>query len=326
METSSASIFITGANGGLGLETAKLLAKQGFRRITLAARTLEKSQYAKQEIEKLSGQDSSLETAGGFDMNNPQAIESAVAALPTNQPYDIIFLQVGGVFLTKDYQYVSYNGQRIEKTVFQNVIGGYITLENLKKHGLLAPNARIVFAGGEGARGIPGMIQKPIFETAVSFRDYIHGQGELPTYNPMNAIGVSKLASALLVQRLATQDDGHTYLWFSPGLTHGTKGLATMKPAIKRFIMEKIVFGVAGLLGFSQSPQQGARKYLDSLIGKIGFNGDILGAPEGKVLGKITDQCPMNPSLRDPLLMEEFWRIVTDSYQVSQEVETMPIK
>ena len=127
--------------------------------------------------------------------------------------------------------------------------------------------------------------------------------GVLPKYNPMNAIGVSKLASALIVQQLAKQNDGRAYIWFTPGLTHGTNGLASQSP-LKRFIAEKIVFGITGLLGVSQSPKQGAEKYVSALLGEYGKNGDVLGAPEGKVLGPITDQKGMNPTLKDESVMD----------------------
>ena len=90
-----------------------------------------------------------------------------------------------------------------------------------------------------------------------------------------------------------------------------------------RFFMEKVMFGISGLLGFSQSPQKGARKYVDCLIGKIGENGDVLGAPEGKVLGPITDQKPMNPSLTDQTLQEEFWNMLQLMYEPYGEVSNV---
>lgn len=312
-KTDGKSVFITGANGGLGLETSKLLAQQNLGRLVMAARTLEKATGARNQVVAHLKPKASIEVAGGFDMNKPEAIKQAVLALPANDPFDIIFFQVGGVILTEEYQYIHYNGKRFEKTVFQNVIGSYITLMHLKTQGLIAPNARIVFAGGEGIRGIPGMIESPVIESYDRFEQYIFGEGEQKKYNPMNAIGVSKLASALLTQKLAQLNDGNEYLWFSPGLTHGTAGLSKMAP-VKRFFMEKIMFGIAGILGFSQSPTKGAKKYLDSLLGEIGRNGDVLGAPDGKTLGRITDQKPMNPSITDPELIEGFWTLLVENF------------
>lgn len=324
----SKSVFITGANGGLGLETVKWLIRENFAEVIMACRTDEKAKNARNILlndHTLSG-DTILTTAGGFDMNNPEAIENAVDNLTAIQPYDILFFQVGGIFVGNDYQYVNYKGNRIEKTVFQNVIGSYITLVNLMKKGLAAPTARIIFAGGEGARGIPGMIKKPTFNSPKAFKGYLDGTGILSKYSAMDAIGVSKLSSALMVQKLASLNDDRTYVWFTPGLTHGTNGLSEM-PAVKRFIMEKIMFGISGLLGFSQSPSKGARKYADAIKGKYGKNGEVLGAPEGKVIGKITDQKPMNSSLTDQALIDTFWEVLVEVYEPYQTTaETRRLK
>jgi hypothetical protein len=72
--------------------------------------------------------------------------------------------------------------------------------------------------------------------------------------------------------------------------------------------MEKIAFPFAKLLGFSQSPQQGAKKYVDALLGVYGKNGDVLASPEGKTLGKIVDQKPMNTLFSQPQIINHFWQ------------------
>ena len=314
--TTNTNIFITGANGGMGLETAKILASKNVNSITLATRSEAKAQFAKTEVASVSSK-TQLVAAAGFDMTDPDAIERAVDDLNGDTLFDVIFFQVGGVFFTKDYPYVNHNGLQIEKTIFQNAIGAYITLQNLERRGLVADDARIIFAGGEGIRGIPGMIEKPEFSSVEAFRNYVFGNGSLPKFNMMNAIGVSKLALAYIVQKLAQQDNGKSYIWFSPGLTHGTNGLKAASP-VKRFFMEKIGFGISGLLGLSQSPHAGAVKYVDSLLGKYGGNGDVLGAPDKKVLGPITDQKPMNTTITDPALIDSFWEILQDLYPTSR--------
>ena len=85
------SVFITGANGGLGFETSKLLAQIGFKRMVLAARTEKKAIDAKARLERETSLVGELETAGGFDMNAPKLIEKGVANLPKGKPFDIIF-------------------------------------------------------------------------------------------------------------------------------------------------------------------------------------------------------------------------------------------
>lgn len=299
LNTKELNIFITGANGGMGLDTSKLLIQQNVKQIVLGARTQIKADEAKRKLDQNTDIKTRLIPIGGFDMTAPDRIAQAVTNLGATQPFDIVFLQAGGVVFKDDYQYVNWKGKRYERTVFQNTIGGYITLLELSKRGLLKETTRVVFAGGEGARGIPGMIDKPVFNGYTGFTNYLFGTGNLPKFNPMNGIGVSKLMSAVLVQALAKKRKGtQEFVWFTPGLTYGTNGLADT-PAIQRYVMEKIAFPIAGLLGFAQSPMQGAQKYVDSLLGKYGSNGDVLGSPEGKVLGPIVDQKPMNDHFTD---------------------------
>ncbi len=47
-------------------------------------------------------------------------------------------------------------------------------------------------------------------------------------------------------------------------------------------------------------------KYSDSLYGK---NGDLIGAPEGKALGKLVDQKPMNSGLTNHQFIDAFWEL-----------------
>jgi len=44
------SALVTGANSGLGFEAAAQLAEQGYGRVILACRTLEKAETAKQAL------------------------------------------------------------------------------------------------------------------------------------------------------------------------------------------------------------------------------------------------------------------------------------
>lgn len=95
-------------------------------------------------------------------------------------------------------------------------------------------------------------------------------------------------------------------VWFSPGLTYGTDGLAD-KPPLQRWFMETVLFGMMRLFGKAQSPRDGVRKYADCIEGKIGRHGDIIGAPEGQALGELVDQIPMNSAFDDAGLRDAFW-------------------
>lgn len=311
MKTSEKIILVTGANGGLAKETIKHLIKDGYRNFYLGSRTVEKSEQVKSEIEAEIDNQANLLPFGGFDMNAPESLEKAVSKLPKDKTIDIVFLGAGGVVFEKDFQQTSWKGMTIEKTSFQNVIGGHIVVDLLRKQDRLSNTARIVYAGGEGARGIPGMIQSPDFKSAQHLQDYLlKSETNTEKYNPMNAIGVSKLLGALWVSKMAQEtQDALEVLWFSPGLTYGTKGLRNLPPA-KRWFMEKVGFGLMQLIGKAQSPTQGARKFADAISGKIGRNGDVIGAPKGQTLGKLVNQKPMNPNFTDQKLIDSFWNIL----------------
>ena len=318
--TNRKSILITGANGGLGLETTKFLVQDGFERVVMACRSASRGLEAKKEVMKFipSGSNTSVEVIGGFDMNDPAQIIAAVDSLPADEKFDTIFLGAGGVIFSDDYQTVEWNNLSIEKTIFQNVLGGHIVMSQLKKRNLLSTGARIVYAGGEGARGIPGMIEKPNFSSPIELRNYILGDfKEHQKYNPMNAIGVSKLVGALWCKKMAQIEDGNLdIIWFSPGLTYGTSGLSGM-PSAKRWFMKNIGFRIAMFLGMAQSPKDGARKFADCIEGKIGKNGEVIGAPENKTLGELIDQTPMNDAFSNEELRETFWEILEEVYQPS---------
>ena len=157
-----ANILITGANGGIGTEVVKQLLTYKPRRIVLACRTKEKAESVLKQLPESSTQ---IEAVGGFDMNDSIAIKTAINDLPGDQKFDIVFLQSGGMVVSNRFEFVTVNGTTIERTVHQNAIGGLLTVKYLEELDLIHRNARIVFAGGEGARGIPKLIQKPDFKT-----------------------------------------------------------------------------------------------------------------------------------------------------------------
>ena len=307
-------ILITGANGAMAKETIKHLIHDGFTDIVMAVRTKTKGEIAKQEIMNSieSSKNVNLSVVEGFDMNKPKEIKNAVLKLKGGRPFDIVFLAAGFAVFGDEYQSVSYNGKKIEKTIFQNLIGSHIVFSQLKKNDLVSKKARVVLAGGEGARGIKGMIEKPSFTSATDFRNYIYlNSKDLPKYNPLNAIGVSKFAGALWTKKVAElESENMEVVWFSPGLTSGSAGLKNL-PFIKRTLFG-VTFGIMTLFGKSQKPKQGGRKYADCLTGKVGKNGELIGAPVGKAIGKYTEQTPLNPLLDSAELREELWSILQE--------------
>ena len=309
------TVFATGANGGLGRETVKCLVEDGVGKVVMACRSQERAEEAREQImsEVEKGHDTAIVALGGYDMTDPEAICEAVEALPRDLRFDTVFLGSGGVVFDKTYQTVAWNGKDIEKTVFQNVIGGHVVLSHLIRRNLLVPGTRVVVAGGEGARGIPGMIANPDFQTPNEIREYVFSDfSSRPKYNPMDAIGISKLLSALWVRKIARFEDLELEIvWFSPGLTSGTSGTAGLPP-LQEWFMQSVVFGVLGWLGKAQGPRAGGRKFADCIEGKIGKNGDLIASPKGKTLGALVDQSSMNSAFNDHAMQDEVWALLEE--------------
>ena len=74
-----------------------------------------------------------------------------------------------------------------------------------------------------------------------------------------------------------------------------------------------MMFKMMNFLGKSQTPENGGKKYADSLLGKVGKNGELIGAPAGKTLGTYTEQTPLNPLMADPELQNELSRILDEA-------------
>ena len=305
--TNGKRVLVTGANGGLGMETVAALIEDGVSEVVLATRTRAKGEAARDALRKrFPGRATELTVAAGFDMTDPDALKTAAAGL--HGSFDVVFLQAGGGYFTDEVQTARHGGRTYERTVFQNVFGAHVLLSALVRRGLVTRGGRVVFAGGEGARGIPGLIAKPEFDDAKALRRYIEGELGPAPYNGIDALGVSKFVGALWVAKLAEHPD-FTTVWFSPGLTRGTRGLAAA-PAAKRIFMERVMFPLMGALGLAQSPAEGGRKYADALAGKVGRNGELIGAPEGKALGPYTDQKPMHEGFGDVALQAEVWAML----------------
>lgn len=316
MPTHTQNILFTGGTGGLAKETLKLLLAQNLGKITVAGRNIDKLEQVKQElVEELgTGIEAKLNFIAGFDMTNPIKIETAINLLPT-QAFDIVCLGAGGAVFDNQRQTISWQGKEYEKTLFQNVIGGHVTLAHLLKRQLITNGARVVVIGGEGARGIKGMITKPSFASIQALQDYVFARSS-EKYNPMNALGASKLLAALWSQHLSHICQPHfESIWFTPGFIYGTGGTSGL-PKWQDWFAQKVAFKIMAKFGMAQSPSLAASKLVACLNGSIGRNGDLLGAPEGKTIGPLTDQKPMNKAFTDKALQAEFWSILTTLYPI----------
>jgi len=119
------SILITGANAGLGKDTARQLALiQETEKIYLACRNEVKAKDAKLELEKITGR--SIFEIVIMDVSNPNSVKKAVENL--SEPIDALIMNAGGMGGKTPFKITKYDTTQMFAT---NLLGHVILLDEL---------------------------------------------------------------------------------------------------------------------------------------------------------------------------------------------------
>ena len=138
--------LVTGATSGLGHAAARLLAGEGWHEIIVTGRTCGVQQAAAQ----LAAENKTvIFTPLALDLDKPSSVQSALAELlKRGQPIDFLLLNAGLV----PYKKRALTAAGVEASQAP-LIGHHQLTVGLLRANLLSPNARIVIAGAEPARG-----------------------------------------------------------------------------------------------------------------------------------------------------------------------------
>ncbi len=140
--------LVTGANSGIGFETAALLAEAGYSKVILAARTTAKGEAAQAQLVMRVGQD--VFDTLAVDVAEVQSAQQAADVLKErNEKIDLLILNAGMSTGTER----AYNADGVELTFASTLVGHHVMTMRLLEDQLLSDHARIVIAGSEGARG-----------------------------------------------------------------------------------------------------------------------------------------------------------------------------
>lgn len=183
---SNRTIIITGANSGIGYETALHFAKRGDI-IAMVCRSKQKGETAKTEIERLSGnKDISLIIADLSSVNQSRQLAKTLAE--KYPVIDVLVNNAGSII----YDYIETE-DGYESTFAANHLAYFILanglLENLKR----APEGRIINVASEAQRA-----------GGLNF-DNINLKGK---YDPIKAYCQSKLANIVFTYELAKRLEG----------------------------------------------------------------------------------------------------------------------
>ena len=296
---------ITGANSGIGKEIARLLATRPGRPLTtivLACRNEARGLEAKRDLEKRTGK--TVFQVVVMDVADPASVRAALPRLPAS--VDLLILNAGGV------SPLTVTAAGVTQMTADNLLGHVVLLEALLQAGRLTTAA--VYAGSEAARGVSALgVPCPTFASSsvaefVSVLDGTWAAGKKP--DQMLHYGQVKYLGALWMAALARRYPTVRLITISPGNTSGT-GAADKLPFLLRVLVKYVAMPlIMPLLGMVHSLETGSRRLVDSIDNASIPSGAFYASAAGKLSGRMVDQAPLQPGLRDEAVQEHAYEAI----------------
>ncbi len=278
------SVLITGANAGLGKESARQIALlESTERVYLGCRNMERAEAAKVELTEATGR--SVFEILQIDVMDMDSVRAAVRALP--EPLDGLVMNAGGVggptpsAKTKD-------GSTHVFAV--NVLGHALLVDELIAAGKLEKVA--VYSGSEASRGVKKFrMKRPTFETSSTdeLASLIDGGWLGGEYTAMAAYAGSKYVAALWIGSMARRHPSIRFVTMSPGGTSGTAGTEGMQ-GIQAILMKYIGIPLMVAFGLMHDVETGAARYVDALTDERYESGVFYGSAADATIGNVVDQ------------------------------------
>ena len=300
--------LVTGTTSGLGYAAARMLAAEGSRQVIVTGRSLARIQETAAQL--ASETKTEVFTPLELDLNVPTSVQSAVAALvKQGRPIDFLLLNAG----TASGKQRVLTAEGIEASQAP-LIGHHQLTVGLLRANLLSPNARIVIAGSEAARG-----DVPLFSyTDVAAFAAKHHQGDRSAavealvrngpnvkYNPNRAYADAKVIVAWWAAALARRlPSSMTVYAVSPGSTPDTQGVRNLS-ALARWLLVPMVKLIPGM---SHTVETGARRYLDAAEFGTDVSGQFFASPPKKMTGPM--EAMRQPHFHDRASQEAAWQAV----------------
>jgi NAD(P)-dependent dehydrogenase (short-subunit alcohol dehydrogenase family) len=306
MEHSTA--LVTGATSGLGHAAAAMLAAGGWREIIVTGRSLAR---AKEAAARLAAATKTQVFAPlELELDTPTSVQSALATLvKRGRPIDFLLLNAGMVPGKKSV--ITATGVEASQAP---LIGHHQLTVGLLRANLLSPDARIVIAGAEPARGgvpmfsytdAPAFAAKYYRGDQTAAVEALIRSGPNVKYVPNNAYADAKLVIAWWTAALARRlPPGMAVYAVSPGAATDTRVVRNAGPALK-YLLIPIVNLIPGM---NQTPETAARRYLQASEFGTDVSGQFFASARGKFTGPIEAQ--RHPHLHDRASQEAAWQAV----------------
>ncbi|CAE6807758.1 SDR family NAD(P)-dependent oxidoreductase [Paraburkholderia domus] len=303
-------VLVTGATSGLGYAAARTLAGEGWREIIVTGRSLARVQETAAQLAAETKRQ--VFTPLELELDTPASVQSALAELvKRRRPIDFLLLNAGMV--PGKQRVITAAGVEASQAP---LIGHHQLTVGLLRANLLSPNARIVIASAEPARG--GV---PMFKyTDVDALAAKYHQGDLTAamealirngpnvkYVPNNAYADAKLFVAWWVAALARRlPSGMAVYAVSPGAATATNVSRQASLAVKYLFIP-----IANLIpGMNQTPETAAGRYIQASQFGTEVSGQFFASAQGKFSGPIEAQ--RHPHLLDGANQEAAWQAVVN--------------
>ena len=300
--------LVTGATSGLGYAAARLLAARDYREVIVTGRSV--AQIKETTAQLAAETKRQVFTPLELDLNDPASVRSAVAAL-VKQGRSINFLLLNAGLVPFKKRALTAAGVEASEAP---LIGHHQLTVGLLNANLLSPNARIVIAGAEPARGgVPMFKYTDLPEFAAKYHqgnrtaavESLIRNGPNVKYVPNNTYADAKLIiawwTAALARRLPT---GMAVYAVSPGGATATKVVRSAGPLLK-YLFIPIVNLIPGV---NQTPETAARRYIQASEFGTDVSGQFFASAKGKFSGPIEVQ--PQPHLHDRASQEAAWQAV----------------
>jgi NAD(P)-dependent dehydrogenase (short-subunit alcohol dehydrogenase family) len=299
---------VTGATSGLGYAAARLLAESGWQEVIATGRSLAK---AREAAARLADETSKrVFTPLALDLNTAASVGSAIAELGRRgQPIDFLLLNAGLVpFRQRDRTAAGIEASQAP------LIGHHQLTVGLLNANLLSPDARIVIAGAEPARGgvplftytdLPAFAERHHRGARAAAVEELIRSGPNVKYVPNTAYADAKLIIAWWAAALARRlpSDMAVYA-VSPGAATATNVVRSAGPMLKYLFIP-----IANLIpGMNQTPEIAAARYIQASEFGTDVSGQFFASAKGKFSGPIEPQ--RQPHLHDRASQEAAWQAV----------------
>ena len=312
MNNNGKTALVTGANSGIGFETAAQLAENGFGKVILVTRNLAKGEAARTQLVERTGKN--VFDLLAADLAEPKSAAAASDELvKRNDTIDLLILNAG---MSTGASPV-FNSDGVELTFASTLIGHHVLTMDLLENQLLSEHVRIVIAGSEGARGnMPGM-KVPDF-TAFS-KEHFNGDLEaaLETiarvqapydFQPLNAYVTAKVYVAWWAAALSRKlPQGMVVNAVSPGSVPSTSFVRNQSFLMRR-VMPAMMGSVGKMFGMAGPISAASQRYIDAGNFDDNTTGHFFASPPGKAVGPLEIQ--KNAHFLDRTDQDAAWNVI----------------